>query len=119
MHAAATTTKSNTHSFIIKNTVNVLIGKADYCRLLDAGYEGTIPIVKVFVASVTYLFTGIKNEILYGYVDLSMDCVEWGSICSVDELATMKVGPFWLERDKWFEHIDGTNYLDLRTLAGI
>jgi len=104
----------------IKNPVNVLITENQMQQLIDAGYDGMTPIVKLFVGPVTYLLTGIDEDgIAYGFADLSMGCVEHGGICEVSELATLKIGPFWLERDRWFKHTEGTNYLNMDSLAGI
>lgn len=103
----------------IVNPVMLLINKAQYRLLLAAGYDGTVPIVKLFCGPATYLLTGIEDGIAYGYADLSMGCVEWGGICAVDDFATMKVGPFYFERDRHFSHVEGTNYLDLDSLVGI
>lgn len=104
----------------VKNRVCTLIPKDEMKKLVKAGYAGMVPITKVFIANVTYLFTGIdESGYLCGYADLSMGCVEWGPIMHVSELADMKVGLFWLERDRWFSHVEGTNYLEKSSLSGI
>jgi len=103
----------------IKNPVNVLITKNQMQQLIDAGYEGMTPIVKLFAGPVTWLLTGYEDGYFYGYGDLSQGCVEWGGLTNIEELPTFKVGPFWLERDTWFKHTEGTNYLNMDSLAGI
>lgn len=103
----------------ILNPVMVLIGKAHYRMLTAAGSTGMTPIVKLFMGNLTWLVTGIEDGILYGYADLGMGCVEWGSLCHESELPTLKVGPAYLERDRYFEHKDGAKYLELDSLSGI
>ena len=103
----------------IRNPVMTLITEAQMNQLVTAGYNGMIPIVKLFVGPVTMLLTGYEDGYFYGFQDLSMGCVEWGGITNEEELPTMKAGPFYLERDLSFNHVDGTNYLKLETLAGI
>ncbi len=90
-----------------------------YQELVKAGYNNTKPLVKYFLANCTWLITGIEDDILYGWADLGMGCVEWGGIMGVEELGTIHRGPFWLERDLYFEHKEGTNYGSLDSLTGI
>jgi len=103
----------------IKNPVMVLIPTNDYEKLTTIGNENMTPIIKLFMANLTWLVTSIDDGILYGYADLGMDCVEWGSLCHEDELPTFKAGPFYIERDRHFQHKEGTKYLDLKSLTGI
>lgn len=105
----------------IKNPVMTLITKAQYKKLMDIGHENMIPIVKIFGGSATWLLTHIDEDgIAYGYADLGMGCVEWGSLFEVTELETLRYGKiFYFERDRWFEHKEGTNYLEMTSLVGI
>lgn len=103
----------------IVNPIMVLIGKAHYRMLTDAGYNGEKPIVKLFMGNLTWLVTGIEDGLLYGYADLGQGVVEWGSLCHESELPTLKVGPAYLERDRYFEHKEGAKYLELDSLSGI
>lgn len=84
----------------IKNRWMVLITKADMKKLLAAGYAGRKPIIKLFLANITWLVTGIEDGYLYGYGDIGQGCVEWGSLTNVEELPTIKHGPFYMERDR-------------------
>jgi hypothetical protein len=104
---------------VIKNAWMTLITAKQYEALVKAGYKGTEPIVKLFMGPLTWLVTGIEDDILYGWADLSMQCVEWGGLISIEELPTIRNGPFWLERDFHFKHKEGTNYGSLETLTGI
>jgi Protein of unknown function (DUF2958) len=103
----------------IKNPVNVLITETEMELLTKAGYNGMKPIVKLFSGPVTWLLTGYEDGYFYGFGDLSMGCVEWGGLTNIEELPTLKVGMFWMERDKHFSHKEGTNYLELDSLSGI
>jgi DUF2958 family protein len=104
----------------VRNKVMVLIPKADMTKLVKAGYDNRKPIIKLFVANITWLVTGIEDGILYGYGDIGQQCVEWGSLIHVDELPTLKAGPFYMERDRFFTpKPDGFNYTELETLSGI
>ena len=87
----------------IKNVVMTLITKDQYNQLVKAGHDNSKPIIKLFVGPLTWLVTGIEDNILYGYADLSQGCVEWGSLVHEDELPTIKAGPFYLERDRYFK----------------
>lgn len=97
----------------------VLIPTATYAALTKAGYEGSVPLVKLFMGPLTWLVTGIEDGILYGYADLGMGCVEWGGLCHESELPTMKVGIAYLERDMHWTHKDGAKYLEMESLVGI
>ena len=103
----------------IKNPFGVLLTASDLEKLNKAGYNNMTPIVKLFVGPLTWLLTGEEDGYFYGYGDLGQGCVEWGGLTNIEELPEVKFGPFWLEKDKWFVHKDGTNYLDLETLTGI
>jgi hypothetical protein len=104
----------------IRNPVMVLITTEQYRRLLTSGYTGETPIVKLFCENLTWLVTGIdKNGILYGYADLGMQCVEFGSLCHVSELPTMRGRICYLERDRFFTHKPDAKYLEMDSLVGI
>jgi hypothetical protein len=103
----------------IKNPIMVLIPTAELAALEKAGYAGATPLVKLFMGPLTWLVTGIEDGILYGYADLSMGCVEWGSLCLVSELSTLKVGIAYIERDRHWKHVEGTKYLEMESLMGI
>ena len=103
----------------VKNPFGTLLTVSDQKKLIKAGYKNTKPIVKLFVGPLTWLVTGMENDILYGYADLSMGCVEFGSLIHINELNTIKQGPFYLEKDRWFNHKDGAKYLEMSSLCGI
>lgn len=91
-------------------------------RLKKAGYDNNRPICKLFTpwGNATWLITGIEDGILYGYVDLGMQCVEWGGISTIEEMESIQ-GPFGLkiERDLHFVDDPSVNYLDKESLVGI
>lgn len=103
----------------VRNPVMVLITGPQYEELVKAGYRNMTPILKLFGGPLTWLVTGIEDGILYGYGDLGMGCVEWGSLCHESELSTLRCGIGYLERDRYWTHKEGTNYLELETLTGI
>lgn len=82
-----------------------LITKELATKLKAAGYNGTVPICKLFTpwGRATWLITGEEDGILYGYADLGMDCVEWGSIATLEELEAIR-GPLGMkiERDLYW-----------------
>lgn len=94
-------------------------------KLNAAGYNNQVPICKFFVpwGAGTWLITGIEDDILYGWADLGMGCVEWGGIGTVEELEAIK-GPFGLgiERDlHWIAPTaeEDIKYWKLESLMGI
>lgn len=95
-----------------------LITKAQYTKLVEAGYQNMRPIIKLFGGPLTWLVTGIEDGILYGYADLGMGCVEWGGLISEDELPTLKTGIAYLERDRYFEDDPSIKWLDKTSLVG-
>jgi len=105
----------------IKNPWMTLITKADMKKLIAAGYNGRKPIVKLFMANITWLVTGIEDGYFYGYGDIGQGLVEWGSLTNVEELPTIKSGPFYMERDRHFDpkSVDGVAFTKLTTLSGI
>ena len=103
----------------LKNPIMTLITKAQMKKLTTVGYENTKPIIKLFMGPVTWLVTCIDEKIAYGYADIGFGCVEFGSLCHVEELSTFKVGPAYLERDRYFTPEKGVNYLELESLTGI
>lgn len=96
----------------------VLITKKEYNKLTKAGYNNMRPIVKLFVENLTWLVTGIEKGILYGYADLGMQCIEWGSLCHESELPTIRGRIAYLERDRWFKDKPEINWLKQETLVG-
>ena len=105
---------------MIKNKYGTtLLTKADLNKLAKVGYQNMVPVVKLFVGPLTWLVTCIDDGILYGYSDLSLGCVEWGSLTSLEELPTIKTGPFCLEKDRWFKPNKDVEYLGLETLSGV
>lgn len=88
-------------------------------KLVKAGYDNKIPIIKLFVENITWLVTGIEDGILYGFGDIGQQCVEWGGLIHEDELPTLKGRISYMERDRYFVHKKETNYLDFDTLIGI
>jgi hypothetical protein len=102
----------------IKNPVMTLIRKSDYTKLIESGSMGMRPIIKLFGGPLTWLVTGIEGGILYGYADLGMGCVEWGSLCHEDELPTFRAGFAFIERDRFFEDDVTINWLEKDSLVG-
>lgn len=97
----------------------VLITGPQYEQLVKNGSASMVPVVKLFGGPLTWLVTGIEDGILYGYSDLSMECVEWGSLCHENELPTLKTGIAYIERDRHWAHKDGAKYLELDSLMGV
>ena len=103
----------------VKNPVMMLIPAAEMKRLLKSGSKGMRPIVKLFGGPLTWLVTGIDSEsILWGYADLNMGCVEFGTLCHVSELPTLKTGIAYIERDRFFEDDPAVNWFDKESLSG-
>ena len=109
----------NTEVKAIKNPVMTLITKAQLKKLNEVGHENMKPIVKLFGGPLTWLVTSIDDDVLYGYGDLSQGCVEWGALCHISELPTMRTGFSFLERDRYFTPKPGVKYLEMETLSGI
>ena len=90
--------------------------------LTKAGYDNETPICKLFTpwGRATWLITGIEDDILYGYADLGMGCVEHGSIATIEEMESIR-GPFGLkiERDLYWSVKEGVNYSDRESLVGL
>lgn len=110
----------------IKNRVMVLLRTGDYDKLVEQGKrasetgESTPPVVKLFMENVTWLVTEIDDQgILSGWADLGLGLVEWGSLCHVDELPTLRGRIAWMERDRHWKHKEGTDYGSRHTLIGI
>lgn len=91
-------------------------------KLNKTGYDNKRPIFKLFTpwGRATWLVTGMEDDILYGYADLGMNCIEWGGLFTMDEIQQLK-GPFGLkvERDLHFTDDPNVNYFDLESLVGI
>ena len=101
-----------------------LITKEIERELEKHGSENMKPIFKLFnpCGAQTWLITGREkdnHDILWGFADLGFGCVEFGTI-SLPELLGLQL-PLGLsiERDLHFKHEEGTNYLELNSLAGI
>ena len=91
-------------------------------KLSKAGADSAVPLCKLFApwGAGTWLITGIEHGILYGFADLGMGCVEWGSIGTLGELEAIR-GRFGLkiERDLFWTARADLNYFELDSLAGI
>ncbi len=105
----------------LRNPVMTLITKDQMIKLVENGKKRSMtPVIKLFGGSVTWLVCGIDGDgILEGYADLSQGYVEFGTLCHVEELPTFKTGIAYIERDRWFKHVEGTKYFNLPTLIGI
>lgn len=86
----------------IKNKVMTLITKSQMRELAKAGYNNEVPILKFFLGPITWYATCVEDEILYGYGDMGMGIVEWGSLTALEELPNIKSSFIYMERDKWF-----------------
>ena len=103
----------------IRNPVMTLITTKQRVKLLESGQEGMTPIVKIFGGSVTWLLTGESNGYFFGYVDLGMGCVEWGTVISVKEISTLRVQMgIYPERDLHYTP-KNANFLDMESLVGV
>jgi hypothetical protein len=91
-------------------------------KLSKAGADSAVPLCKLFTpwGAGTWLITGIEHGILYGFADLGMGCVEWGSIGTLGELEAIR-GRFGLkiERDLFWTARADLNYFELDSLVGI
>jgi len=91
-------------------------------KLSKAGADSAVPLCKLFTpwGAATWLITGIEGGILYGFADLGMGCVEWGSIGTLGELEAIR-GRFGLkiERDLFWTARADLNYFELDSLVGI
>jgi len=91
-------------------------------KLAKCGYENRRPIFKLFTpwTNCTWLVTGEEDDILYGWADLGMGCVEWGGLFSREEVESIR-GPFGLtiERDLHWQDDGKTDYDTRESLAGI
>jgi hypothetical protein len=103
----------------IRNRVMVLIPTKEYATLISVGYQNTVPIVKLFMGNLTWLVTCIEGGILYGYADLGMGVVEFGSLCHESDLPALKVGFAYLERDRRWKPVPNAQYLLLDSLCGV
>ncbi len=107
----------------IKNRVMVLITGPQYEQLVKEGQRtenhNMVPILKLFMENLTWLVTEIDPDgILWGWGDLSVGCVEYGTLCHVDELPRMKGRICYLERDRHWKHKEGADYGKLDSLIG-
>ena len=103
----------------VKNPVMTLITVDQRKQLIKAGQDGTIPIVKIFGGSLTWLLTGEANGYLFGFADLGMGCVEWGTLTTIKEISTLRVQMgIYLERDLHFT-AKNADFFSMESLAGI
>lgn len=108
----------NTETTSVKNPVMTLITKSQMKKLKSVPYTNMKPIIKLFGGPITWLLTHIAdNGVVFGYGDIGQGIVEWGSLCHVSELPTLRAGIGFLERDRYWEHKDGVNYLDMHSLV--
>lgn len=101
-----------------------LLTKELWNKLRDAGHENMNPIVKFFnpMGAATWLITELEEDgdTMWGYADLGMGCVEYGTI-SLNELAAVELpGGLRIERDLHFKGTDKTpeQILNLDSLTG-
>jgi hypothetical protein len=103
----------------------VLITKAQMTNLRNnyvklSNCQSVRPVVKLFAGRLTWLVTDIDdNGTLSGYADLGMGCVEFGSLCHVDELPGLRAGACYLERDRSFHDDPTVDYFGLESLVGV
>ena len=99
-----------------------LFTKEIVTKLQRAGTNNTRPICKLFApwGAQTWLITGIEDGILYGYADLGMGCVEWGSVSTINEMESIR-GPFNLriERDLHFSDDPEIQWTSVKSLVGV
>jgi hypothetical protein len=101
-----------------------LITESIRVKLVKAGYANIKPICKLFTpwGSATWLITSIdQDDILYGWADLGMGCVEHGGIATIEELEAIR-GPFQMkiERDLyWTPSEKEVEYWKLESLVGV
>ena len=90
--------------------------------LKKAGADNIKPIIKLFTpwANCTWLVTGEEDGILYGFADLGMDCVEFGSLFTREEVEDIE-GPAGLkiERDLYWNPKPDVDYFKLDSLMGV
>lgn len=104
----------------IRNPIMMLITKPQYEKLLAGGQQNMEPIIKLFGGPITWLVTGIdESGRLWGYGDIGQGCVEFGTLCFVSDLPTLKCGIGFIERDYYFTHKTGAKYLEMESLVGI
>lgn len=116
------TMETSTEIRSVKNPVMTLITKEQMAKLLIAGYDNEIPILKLFMGPVTWLVTCIDDGILYGYGDVGMGCVEWGGLTSIEELPSIRYRFGYMERDRFFKPDKSKNfsfYTSKESLIGI
>jgi hypothetical protein len=106
----------------IKNPIMTLITKDQMKQLTKAGHDNMVPLVKLFMGPLTWLVTGIEDEILYGYGDVGQGCVEWGSLTTTEYLPSIEYRFGFLERDRYYKvnnSISPDNYFEMKSLVGI
>ena len=91
-------------------------------KLIKAGSQNMQPICKFFspIGSATWLITGLESDgdTLWGYADLGMQCVEFGTVF-LSELQNLRL-PFGLgiERDLHWEWDGKLDYCSRESLSG-
>ena len=100
-----------------------LLTKELTAKLNEAGYDNETPICKLFTpwGKATWLITGMEDNIIIGWADLGMGCVEHGSIATVEEMESIR-GPFQMkiERDLyWTPPENEVEYWKLDSLMGV
>jgi hypothetical protein len=107
-------------SYSIKNKWMTLITKAQMTKLLKGGSKSMTPVIKLFMANITWYVTGIDDGILYGYGDLGQGIVEYGSLTTIAELPTIRHRFGYMERDRYFKpnkKLKGEDYLAMKSLS--
>lgn len=106
----------------IKNPSMTLITKKQMKQLLQNGADSEIPVVKLFMGPLTWLVTGIEDDVLYGYGEFTQGCVEFGSLTYISELPKIRFAYGYLERDRYYtpnKELKLKDYCEMETLTGI
>jgi len=91
-------------------------------KLREASPDNMRPIVKFFnpMGAATWLICYLEpdDDVAWGYADLGMGCVEFGTI-SLKELQSIKLKfGLYIERDYHFQDKPEVNWLEKASLAG-
>lgn len=100
-----------------------LLTKALEQKLLKADHKNMVPICKFFnpCGAATWLITKLEadGDTLWGYADLGMQCVEFGTI-SLSELQNIRLRfGLGIERDLYWEAKEGFDYTTLLSRESI
>lgn len=100
----------------------VLFTKEVTTALRKTHHKNMVPVVKIFnpFGGQTWLLTHMEprsNEdgrtVCWGYADLGMGCVEYGTVYK-EELENVRIGGFvGLERDLFWKPVPGMDYSDV------